>query len=67
MHVNARGYSIFIFLSLVLYIAINLFNYDSNINPWSTELCNLNFQSLEVVSRYHDTQLQVTENLLFVN
>ena len=26
-------------------------------------LLNLNFQSLEVVSRYRDTQLQVTENV----
>ena len=33
------------------------------INPWSTELFNLNFQSLEVVSRYRDTQLQVNENV----
>ena len=29
----------------------------------STELRNLNFQPLEVVSRYRDPQLQVTENL----
>ena len=35
----------------------------SIINPWSTDLFNLNFQSLEVVSRYRYTQLQVTENL----
>ena len=28
-----------------------------------TELFNSNFQSLEVMSRYRDTQLQVTENL----
>ena len=33
------------------------------LNPWNTEICNLNFLSLEVVSRYRDTQLQVTENL----
>ena len=33
-------------------------------NPQSTELFNLNFQSLVVVSRYRDTQLQVTENVL---
>ena len=38
----------------------------STINPWSTELFNLNFQSLEVVSRYSDTQLQVTENLCYL-
>ena len=30
---------------------------------YSTELFNLNFQSLEVVFRYRDTQLQVTENV----
>ena len=29
----------------------------------NTEQFNLNFQSLEVVPRYRDTQLQVTENL----
>ena len=34
-------------------------------NPQSTELFNLNFQSLEVVSRYRDPQLQVTENLCY--
>ena len=34
-----------------------------NVSPWSTELFNLNFQSLVVVSRYRDTQLQVTENV----
>ena len=33
------------------------------VNPWTTELFNLNFQSLEVVSRYLDPQLQVTEKL----
>ena len=32
------------------------------INPWSTEPRNLNFQPLEVVSRYRDPQLHVTEN-----
>ena len=31
------------------------------VNPLITELSN--FQSLEVLSRYRDTQLQVTENL----
>ena len=36
------------------------------INPLNTELFNLNFQSLEVVSRYRDTQLQVTENLCYL-
>ena len=33
------------------------------LNPRSTELFNVNFLSLEVVSRYRDPQLQVTENL----
>ena len=32
------------------------------INPLSSEMLNLNFQSLEVVSRYRDTHIQVTEN-----
>ena len=32
-------------------------------NPWSTELSNLNFQPPEIVSRYRNPQLQVTENL----
>ena len=32
-------------------------------NLQSTDPFDLNFQSLEVVSRYRDTQLQVTENL----
>ena len=34
---------------------------DTGLTP--TELFNLNFQSLEVVSRHRDTQLQVTENV----
>ena len=33
------------------------------LNPYSTELFNLHFQSLEFVSRYRDPQLQVIENL----
>ena len=32
------------------------------IKPWNTEFFNLNFHSLEVVSRYRDPQLQVSEN-----
>ena len=35
-------------------------------NPWITELCNLNIQSLEVVSRYRDTKLQVIENFYYL-
>ena len=33
-----------------------------SITPTALDLFNLNFQSLEVVSRYRDPQLQVTEN-----
>ena len=33
----------------------------TNINP--SEILNLNFQSLEVLFRYRNTQLQVTENV----
>ena len=33
-----------------------------DVNPWSIELFNLNFQAPEVVSRYRETRLQVTEN-----
>ena len=40
------------------------FNY--MINPYITELFNLNFQSLEVVSRYRDPQIKVTENLCYL-
>ena len=32
------------------------------INPYPAKLNNLNFQPLEVVSRYRDPQLQVAEN-----
>ena len=33
------------------------------VSMFETEQFNLHFQSLEGVSRYRDTQLQVTENL----
>ena len=33
------------------------------IDPYSTEIFHLNFLSLDVVSRYRDPQLQVTENV----
>ena len=36
------------------------------INPYSTELFDLNFQSLKVVSHYRETRLQVTENLCYL-
>ena len=35
-------------------------------SPYITEQCNLNFQSPEVVSRYRDTQLQVTVNVCYL-
>ena len=38
--------------------------YKTHINPQITEVLDLNFQSLEVVSRYRETQLQVTKNYL---
>ena len=47
-------------LQVTIYMSI------SRLDPYFTfnnEIFNLNFQSLEVVSRYRDTQLQVTENL----
>ena len=34
------------------------------INPKSSQLFNINVQSLKAVSRYHDPQLQVTENYM---
>ena len=34
-------------------------------SPFPPDLYNLNFQTLEVVSRYRDPQLQVTENLCY--
>ena len=33
-----------------------------NFNPLTAKLFNLNFHPLEVVSRYSDPQLQVSEN-----
>ena len=46
--------------------AVNIFAFDlfSTLGALSNEIKqNLNCQSLEVVSRYRDPQLQVTENL----
>ena len=40
--------------------------YDSVNLAYPTDLFNLNFQSLEVVSRYRDPQLRVTENLCYL-
>ena len=36
------------------------------LTPWNTELRNLNFHPLKVVSRYRDPQLQVAENLCYL-
>ena len=36
------------------------------ISPWSTDLFNLKYQSLEVVDCGSETQLQVTENLCYL-
>ena len=37
-----------------------------SINPESAKLINLNFHSLEVVSRYRDPQLQAAENYSYM-
>ena len=58
-----------IVLSLVSTITTHVQEWNCHIfhiNPWSTEIRNLNFQSLAVVSRYRDPQLQVTENLCYL-
>ena len=36
------------------------------VNNYNTEIYDLNFPTLEVVSRYRDTQLQVTENVCYL-
>ena len=36
------------------------------VNPSTAMLLNLNFQPLEVVSRYRDAQLQVAENYSYL-
>ena len=41
-------------------------NKNLNINPYPAKLIYLNFQSLEVVSRYCDPQLQVAENYWYL-
>ena len=38
----------------------------TSMNPSNTKLNELNFHSLEVVSRYRDTQLQVKENYAYL-
>ena len=38
----------------------------ANINPYPAKLINLNFQPLEVVSRYRDPQPQVVENYSYL-
>ena len=41
---------------------LNLHLRRNRFNPSPAKLTNLNFHPLEVVSRYHDPQLQVGEN-----
>ena len=43
-----------------------LLRWHLHLNPWSTKRRNLHFQPLEVVSRYRDPQLQVTENVCYL-
>ena len=49
-----------------IYMVLRRFQTKRYVNPFVTELFNLNFQSPEVVSRYRDTQLHVTENLCYL-
>ena len=56
---------------MYLYSLPHIFDIDKGhlpelVNPQSTELPDFNFQSLEVVSRCSETQLQVTENLCYL-
>ena len=37
-----------------------------NLNPYPTKLIDLNLQPLEVVSRVHDPQPQVSENMCLI-
>ena len=58
----------------ILYIFIHRLKYDNNkndadllacdlvFNPLTAKLLNWNFHSLEIVSRWRDSQLQVSEN-----
>ena len=38
----------------------------NNVNPYPNKLIYLNFQPLEVVSRYRDSQPQVSENYSYL-
>ena len=60
MHVNARGYDI-----SWTNVHADADADRTRITPWNIDLFYLNFQLLEVVSRYRDPQLQVTENLSY--
>ena len=39
---------------------------NGNLNPYPTKLIDLNLQQLEVVSRFHDPQPQVIENICLI-
>ena len=47
-----------------MYLALKLVNdiYTNDIDPLTAKLFNFNFHPLEVVSRWRDPQLQVSEN-----
>ena len=60
--------TLFIFSAVIYRYGIPLVHSQgvTKLNPQITEPFNLNFQSLELVSRYRDPQLQVTENLCYL-
>ena len=47
-------------------ISIKIFKCMNNVNPYPNKLIYLNFQPLEVVSRYRDSQPQVSENYSYL-
>ena len=51
-----------------VFILYNLkyFSLSSSLDPYTTKLIYLNFQPLEVVSRYRDPQPQVVENYSYL-
>ena len=46
---------------------MDMLTYYGNINPYPAKLIYLNFHPLEVVSRYHDPQLQVGKNYSYLH
>ena len=56
----------FIILTLTLRVMNYLLCHFCSFNPSPTKLINLNFQALEVVSRYRDPQPQVLENYSYL-